>query len=96
MFLASSVVLLLGILTMLGTLVSDLMLVVVDPASASSRRTEWPERRTAEQYFVASSWTLMRRKFAKHRFAVGSAVVLAVLYASGGVRGVRGPVRPPG
>ena len=31
MFLASSVVLLLGILTMLGTLVSDLMLVVVDP-----------------------------------------------------------------
>ena len=31
MFLASSVVLLLGILTMLGTLISDLMLVVVDP-----------------------------------------------------------------
>ena len=31
MFLASSVVLLLGMLTMLGTLVSDLMLVVVDP-----------------------------------------------------------------
>jgi peptide/nickel transport system permease protein len=31
MFLASSVVLLLGILTMLGTLISDLLLVVVDP-----------------------------------------------------------------
>ena len=31
MFLASSIVLLLGMLTMLGTLISDLMLVVVDP-----------------------------------------------------------------
>ena len=31
MYLASSVVLLLGILTMIGTLLSDLLLVVVDP-----------------------------------------------------------------
>ena len=31
MYLAASVVLLLGILTMIGTLISDLLLVVVDP-----------------------------------------------------------------
>ena len=31
MYLASSVVLLLGILTMIGTLISDLLLVVIDP-----------------------------------------------------------------
>ena len=45
----------------------------------------------AEEYFVASSWTLMRRKFARHRFAVGSAVVLAVLYATAALAGFVAP-----
>ena len=45
----------------------------------------------AEEYFVASSWTLMRRKFARHRFAVGSAVVLAVLYAAAAFAGFVAP-----
>ena len=46
---------------------------------------------TAEQYYVASSWTLMRRKFGKHRFAVVSAVVLAVLYGGAAFAGFVAP-----
>ena len=33
-----------------------------------------------ERYFVASSWTLMRRKFMRHRLALIGGVVLAVVY----------------
>ncbi len=33
-----------------------------------------------EQYFVASHWVLMRRKFGRHKLAVVAAVILAVLY----------------
>ncbi len=46
---------------------------------------------TAEQYYLASSWTLMRRKFAKHRFAVASAVVLALLYGAAAFAGFVAP-----
>jgi peptide/nickel transport system permease protein len=45
----------------------------------------------AEQYFVASSWTLMRRKFMRHRFAVGSAVVLTFLYGAAAFAGFVAP-----
>jgi peptide/nickel transport system permease protein len=44
--------------------------------SAAARRAE--EER--EQYYVASHWVLMRRKFGRHKLAVVSAVILAVLY----------------
>ena len=33
-----------------------------------------------ERYFVASSWTLMRRSFVRHRLALGGGVVLTVIY----------------
>ena len=33
-----------------------------------------------EQYYVASHWVLMRRKFTRHKLAVVSAVILGVLY----------------
>ncbi|MDE0227436.1 MAG: hypothetical protein OXJ62_01105, partial [Spirochaetaceae bacterium] len=33
-----------------------------------------------ERYFVASSWTLMRRKFLRHRLALIGGVVLTVVY----------------
>ena len=33
-----------------------------------------------ERYFVASSWTLMRRRFMRHRLALIGGVVLAVIY----------------
>ena len=49
------------------------------------------EQTAAEQYYIASSWTLMRRKFAKHRFAVVSAVVLAVLYGAAAFAGFVAP-----
>ena len=45
------------------------------PSAAASRAEE--ER---EQYFVASHWVLMRRKFTRHKLAVVSAVILGVLY----------------
>ena len=44
--------------------------------SAAARKAE--EER--EQYYVASHWVLMRRKFTRHKLAVVSAVILAVLY----------------
>ena len=33
-----------------------------------------------ERYFIASSWTLMRRRFVRHRLALIGGVVLAVIY----------------
>ena len=33
-----------------------------------------------ERYFVASSWTLMRRRFLRHRLALIGGVVLTVIY----------------
>ena len=33
-----------------------------------------------EQYYIASAWTLMRRKFLKHKLAVVSFGILAILY----------------
>ena len=44
-----------------------------------------------EQYYVASSWTLMRRKFARHRFAVASGCVLAALYLAAAFAGFVAP-----
>ena len=40
-----------------------------------------------ERYYIASSWTLMRRRFFKHKLAVTGAVVLAVIYALGAFAG---------
>ena len=34
-----------------------------------------------ERYFLASSWTLMRRRFLKHKLAVAGTVILLVIYA---------------
>ena len=47
------------------------------PAVAAVR----PERAEDERYFVASSWTLMRRRFFKHKLAVIGVAVLVVIYA---------------
>ena len=45
----------------------------------------------AEQYYVASSWTLMRRKFVKHRLAVVAWFVLAILYVAAAFAGFAAP-----
>jgi peptide/nickel transport system permease protein len=47
--------------------------------------------REAERYYVASSWTLMRRKFVKHRLAVVAWFVLAILYAAAAFAGFAAP-----
>ena len=44
------------------------------PAAAGARRFD------DERYFVASSWTLMRRRFMRHRLALIGGVVLGVIY----------------
>ena len=60
---------------------------MADRTTAAAHRTT----AAAEQYYVASSWTLMRRKFARHRFAVGSGYVLAVLYLGAAFAGFVAP-----
>lgn len=44
-----------------------------------------------EQYYVASNWVLMRRRFFKHKFAVISLVVLVLLYLIGAFAGFVSP-----
>jgi peptide/nickel transport system permease protein len=56
-------------------------------ASAATRKTE-AER---EQYYVASHWALMRRKFARHKLAVVGAVILALLYFTAAFAGFFAP-----
>ena len=46
-----------------------------------------PESAEDERYYIASSWTLMRRRFFKHKLAVTGALVLAVIYALGAFAG---------
>ena len=38
-----------------------------------------------EESFVASSWTLMARKFKKHKLAIAGAIILCVLYLVGAI-----------
>ena len=45
------------------------------------------KRAADERYFLASSWTLMRRRFFKHRLAVFGALVLAAMYLTAGFAG---------
>lgn len=45
-----------------------------------------PDKKTAtfeEEYYIASQWQLMWRKFRKHKLAMGSIVVLVILYSGG-------------
>ena len=49
---------------------------------SASRRTARLIEEMGEDYFVASQWTLMRRKFAKHRLAKVGGIVMIILAAS--------------
>ena len=53
------------------------------PAEAAAVRRETED----ERYYLASSWTLMRRRFLKHKMAVVGLAVLAVIYALGAFAG---------
>ena len=89
MFLAGAIILLLGSLTIIGTIISDFLLVVVDPRirfDQSGRRHEAASVARAgsihdrEHYYLASGWQLMWRKFRRHRLAIGGGTVLALLF----------------
>lgn len=50
------------------------------------RKATLDKKKTAtleEEYYIASQWQLMWRKFKKHKLAMGSIVVLAILYSGG-------------
>ena len=53
--------------------------------------TDAKKQTKAEQYFVASNWVLMRRRFFKHRLAVFSLFILAFLYLVGAFAGFVSP-----
>ena len=86
MYLAGSTVMLLTVLTVLGTLVSDVMLVWATRASATrggravsvarlltrtARAARLSRTRDDESYYLSSQWQLMWRKFKRHRGAGG-------------------------
>lgn len=92
MFLAGTIILLLGVLTVIGTFISDLILMWVDPASA----IRWIEAmklahffgfgRTAEigsaedRLAQASQLKLTWWRFRRHKLAVASAVIVILFY----------------
>lgn len=49
-------------------------------AETRAERKKQKQLRNQERYYVASQWTLMYRKLTKHKLAVVSLVVLALLY----------------
>jgi peptide/nickel transport system permease protein len=55
---------------------------VASSSTSPSRDELTPEN---EAYYLSSSWQLMRRKFFKHKLAVGGMLVLLVLYLTGPV-----------
>ena len=94
MYLAGAFVLLLSTLTVIGTLISDILLAWLIRASGwrarrygdrKHHRCQHPGGRSkkagsAEQIYVAPQWKLMYWKFRKHRMAVASVFVLAIFY----------------
>ena len=95
MFLAGTIVLLLGVMTVIGTLLSDLLLMWIDPrirlegrawrvdgtdAPPSRRRRAGRRRAPRSASPSPRQWQLMWWRFRKHRLAmVGAVVVIAVL-----------------
>ena len=49
-------------------------------AAEKQRRKEEKARIKQEKYYTASQWQLMGRKLVKHKLAMGSAVLLIILY----------------
>ena len=89
MFLAGTIVLLLGVMTVIGTLISDILLVWIDPRirleDTDGRVRPGPRSRdrsrdgpvaaapSEERISVASQWQLMWWRFRKHALAMASA-----------------------
>ena len=43
-------------------------------------KDEGKEVSAGERYYTASQWQLMRRKFIKHKLAIGGSIILAIFY----------------
>ena len=92
MYVAGAILLLLSFLTIVGTFVSDLLLVWLDPRikrPVGRRMRFWSRQDPAEtaltaeeRYYVATQWQLMWRRLKKHKLAMAGMMVLAVAYCS--------------
>ncbi len=81
LYLAGTLVLLLGVLTVAGTLISDLLLLWIDPRNPVPGEVMNPEpEELGVQLESASSWQLTWRRFRRHKLAVVSLILLGFLY----------------
>ena len=89
MYLAGSILLIYSFLTIVGTLLSDILLALIDPrirmegrkpCRTSAEPSAAVVPRTEERVAVASNWKLVWWRFRRHRLAVASAVVLLCFY----------------
>jgi len=70
-------------MTVIGTLISDIVLVWIDPRIRSRTPDGHPRPAGGDQrVFVASQWQLMWWRFRKHRLAVASGIVVLASTAS--------------
>ena len=96
MFLAGTIVLLLGVMTVIGTLLSDLLLMWIDPrirAGGTAIATLAPDAPAVavgavaeERVAVATQWQLMWWRFRKHRLAMVGAVIVLLVLRRGALR----------
>ena len=87
MFLAGTIILLLGVMTVIGTFISDLLLMWVDPRIRFGTRVMAELAATLEagvvaedRIAVATQWQLIWWRFRKHKLAVGGTIVLIAFY----------------
>ena len=86
-FLAGSILMILASLTVIGTLASDILLAVTDPAYPLRAQMTIPgTSRDAtgrdESRYVATQWQLIGRRFRAHKLAMVGSALLVVLYVT--------------
>ena len=81
MYLAGGILLIYSFLTVVGTLVSDVLLALFDPRIRVENMTDLAAGKEAEDRIaVASNWRLVWWRFRRHHLAMASAALLIVLY----------------
>ena len=82
MFLAGTIILMLGVMTVIGTLLSDLLLMWIDPRIRLSDGRTWMRvacrslNARRERIATATQWQLIWWRFGRHRLAVASGIVI--------------------
>ena len=97
MYLAGTLILLISVLTIIGTLISDILLAARRPADPPRMTIDSEHRRRGAaraEIAVAGQWKLFWLKFRRHRLAVASLVVVILLYLTAAFAAVPGAVRP--